>query len=241
MTLKTISDAVADETKGPRPDTIAENADPAAQSVLRLINRVGYRLMQKYPWTVLREEEVISTPGVETMVSAAAMPSDFNRFVPETMWDRDSNNLISGPVSSVEWNGLKVQQFSSQNRKFYYRGGAILTQPVMDAGVTVAFEYIKNTWATTTGGVPKAYMTIDTDVTLLDEELVISGAIYAWLDAEGQPSNSAFSRFKDMFDTLADLDQGGTPIMVAGDIFGENSRQFSGAPKASRASYGGDF
>lgn len=241
MTLLSIANAVADETKGPRPVTIAGNADPAAQNILRLINKVGKRLAAVYPWNVLKTESTVTAPGVETLVAAAAMPSDFDRFVPETMWDRDANNLISGPISSSEWNGLKVQTFSSENKKFIFRGGAILTVPVIGSGVTVAYEYIKKNWCDIAAGSgEKAAMTIDTDVVLIDEELVIFGTIFAWLDAEGQPSTSAFRAFQGEFDLKADNDAATENIAVTADIFASNARHYDGTPKASR-SIGGGF
>jgi len=242
MTLLTISNAVADETKGPRPVTVAANADPAAQNILRIINKCGVKLTLAYDWNILRVEKIVTAPGVETLVAASAMPANFGRFVPETMWDRSTNNLISGPISPVEWNGLKVQTFSSQNKKFIYRAGAILTAPLIDSGVTVAYEYIKKNWCdTTAGGAEKAAFTVDTDVALIDEELLIRYAVYEWLASEGQPFQLAYKGFEDYFNLLTDTESATSNVAVVADIFGQNSRHFSGEPKASRASYGGDF
>jgi hypothetical protein len=242
MTLLSIANAVADEVKGPRPATIINNADPSAQSILRLINRVGYGLMLQYPWQILGSEKTFTASGTETALAASSMPADFNRFIPETMWDRDSNNLISGPVRPVEWAGLKAATYTSQNKKFIYRGGAILTSPVLDSGVNVAFEYTADTWVDIAAtGTPKNSMTIDTDITRLDEELVISAAVYAYLDADGQPSGTAYQRFLDIYDAVSSNDQARDGIMVPGDIFALNSRHFDGTPKPSRSSYGGDF
>ena len=67
MTLLTISDAVADETKGPRPVTIAGNADPAAQNILRIINKCGVKLALAYDWNILRVEKIVTAPGVEAL------------------------------------------------------------------------------------------------------------------------------------------------------------------------------
>lgn len=242
MTLLSISNAVADETKGPRPATVAANTNPDAQNILRIINKCGVKLALAYDWNILRVESTVTAPGVETLVAASAMPADFGRFVPETMWDRDTNNLISGPIRPVEWNGLKVQTFSSQNKKFIYRGGAILTAPIIDSGVTVAYEYVKKNWCdVAAGGTEKAAMTIDTDVTLIDEELVVRYAVYEWLASEGQPFQLAFKGFEDYFNLLTDTEAATSNVAVVADIFGQNSRHFEGSPKASRASYGGDF
>lgn len=242
MTLLTIANNIADETKGPRPVTIAGNADPAAQNILRIINKCGVKLALAYDWNILRVEDTITAPGTETLVTAANMPADFGRFVPETMWDRDSNNLISGPITPVEWNGLKVQTSSSQNKKFIFRGGAILTTPLIGSGVTVAYEYIKKNWCDiAAGGTEKAAFTIDSDVALIDEELLTRYAAYEWLATEGQPFQLAMKSFEDYFTTLTDTEGATANVAVVADIFGQNSRHFEGSPKASRSSYGGDY
>ena len=242
MSLLTIANAVADETKGPRPVTIINNTNPDAQNILRLVNKVGLHLARAYPWSILRTEHTFNAPGVETLLAAGAMPSNFDRFIPETFWDRGSNNLLSGPVGAVEWQGLKVQTFSSQNKKFTWRGGAVLTQPVVASGVNMAFEYIKVNWCeVAAGGSEKAAFTIDTDKALIDEELIILGTIYEWLLSEGQPWQGASKSYRDYFDMLTDNEIADGNVAVAADIFAQNSRHFSGDPKASRASYGGDF
>jgi hypothetical protein len=242
MTLLSIATDVADETKGPRPVTIISNTDPDAQNMLRLINKVGTKLMKIYPWNILRKEHTFTAPGVETLIASASMPSDFDRFVPETFWDRDSNNLLSGPVSAVEWAGLKVQTFSSQNKKFLYRGGDILTQPVLASGVSLAFEYMSDKWCDiSAGGTPKVKFTLDNDVALLDEELITQVTIYEWLKAEGQPYGDAAQDARGYLDMLTDHDDATANIAVVADIFALNSRHSTGEPKASRASYGGDF
>ena len=242
MTLLTIAQSVADETKGARPATIAGNADPAAQQYLRLINKVGTRLMKVFAWNILKEEHAFSASGNETLLTAANMPADFNRFTPESFWNRSSNNLMSGPITSTEWNGLKVQSFTSENEKFIFRGGAILTQPIVDTNADMAFEYVSKNWAdTAAGGSPKASMTIDTDVALLDEELMIAIVKYEWLKDEGQPYAEAAKDAKDALDMLTNNDSPTANIATVADIFSQNNRHFDGIPKASRIYYGNDF
>ena len=109
MTLLSIADAVADETKGPKPATIASNPDPAAENIFRLINKVGTRLMQEYTWNILTKEETVTAPVAVTLVAAASMPAGFNRIIPETMLDRGINSLLPGPISGGDrqgWKGL---------------------------------------------------------------------------------------------------------------------------------------
>lgn len=240
-TLVEIAAAVADETNGPRFENITQNSDPDAQKILRLVNKVGTRLMRIYEWNMLGIEHVFLASGSEVLISSANMPIDFDRFIPETFWDRSSNNLLSGPISSVEWNGLKVQTFSSQNKKFIYRGGAVLTQPIFDSGTSLAFEYISKFWCEDSSGNGLFAMASDDDVPRLDSELIISITKYEWLSSEGEPTSAAASEAADMLDTLTNNDASSENIAVTGDLFAQNTRHFDGAPKASRASYGGDF
>jgi hypothetical protein len=241
VTLLEISNAVADETKGPRPTTISQNTNPDAQHMLRLINKVGKKLMRIYEWNILRFEKEFIANGSEVLISSVDMPDDFDRFVPETFWDRSSNNLLSGPVSPVEWNGLKVQTFSSQNKKFIYRGGDVLTQPIFGAGSNLAFEYISNFWCEDSEGNGLTAMVSDTDIVRLDSELIIAITKYEWMSAEGQPTAASAVEAKDMLDMLVNNDASSENIAVTGDLFAQNTRHFEGSPKASRASYGGDF
>lgn len=240
-TLLEVATAVADETKGPRFANIAQNADPDAQKILRLVNKVGIRLMRMYEWDILLREETVSATGNEILIPSANMPADFDRFVPETFWDRSTNNLVSGPISPVEWGGLKVQTFSSQNKKFIFRAGDVLTQPIFDAGVDLAFEYVSNYWCEDSIGNGLASMVSDTDVLRLDSELMISIVKYEWLSSEGQPTAAAVSEAKALIARLIDNDASTDNVAVTADIFAQNTRHFEGAPKASRASYGGDF
>jgi len=240
-TLLEIAVAVADETNGPRFENIVQNSDPEAQKILRLVNKVGTRLMRIYNWNILRVEHAFSANGSEILIPFIDMPNDFDRFVPETFWDRSSNNLLSGPVSAVEWNGLKVQTFSSQNKKFIFRGGSVLTQPIFDSGASLAFEYISKFWCEDLTGNGLSAMSSDDDTPRLDSELIISVVKYEWLSLEGEPTSASAFEAKEMITRLIDNDASTDNIAVTGDLFSQNTRHFDGAPKASRASYGGDF
>lgn len=240
MTLLSISNAVADETNGPRPVTVASNTDPAAQKILRTINKVGIAIMKTFPWEILTKEHTLTAPGTETVIAAASMPSDYDRLIPETFWDRSSNNLISGPISPVEWAGLKVQDtLPIDNKKFRFRGGDLLVLPVLGNTASLAFEYVSGLWCDVAAAdTPKAAMTIDTDITIIDEELLIYGTAFQWLASEGQPAGVVGTQFKDHFDTLIRNEDASPDIMIAGDIFGTFSRHFTGAPTGSNLFYG---
>ena len=234
MTLLTITYAVADYTSGPRPASIAGNTNPEAQTLLRIVNKVSKKLMKVYPWNILRKEHAFTSDGSETLVAAADMPDDFDRFVPETFWNRGANKLLSGPISATEWSGRKAQGYAGDQTKFVYRGGDVLATPTVASGASMAFEYISNQYAESSGGTGQTSFSADSDVGVLDEELIALAATYEWLASEGLPAQSAFADFKAYFDTLQDNENATENIAVTADIFSRDSRHFTGAPVASR-------
>ena len=88
MTLLTIVKAAADEIQMPRPATVVGNDTPDAQRFLRYANKVGSSVMKKYAWQALRNEHTFTATATEEQTGA--LPDDFDRFVPETFWNRVS-------------------------------------------------------------------------------------------------------------------------------------------------------
>jgi hypothetical protein len=238
MTLLSIANDVASETQGARPVSIAGSTEPDAQLILRLINKVGIRLMETYAWSELRKEQ--SFTSVAGADQTNAIPSDFDRFIPETFWNRSSSLLMTGPISPTEWNSLQTYDFNTNNPKFIYRGGAVSVTPVLGAGETLAFEYVSKNWCTDAAGTTfKTKFTADTDLSLLDEDLITSITVFEWLKANSQPYGEAMQDAKDNLDRLTRNDSPSENIAAVGDIFAINSRVFDGTPRANQSYFGG--
>jgi len=228
MTLLSLCQAVTDEVGILRPATIASNTEPDAQKLLRYANKVGKRLMKVFPWQVLRTEKTFTAiaGGVQTGI----LPADFDRIVPETFWNRSGSELITGPVGAVEWQGYKTFGYNYPERRFIYRGNSVEIIQDMAGGETLAFEYISNHWCQSASAVGQAALAADTDTTIIDEDLLIAGMVYAYLDGEDLPAQSARADFEEYFTTLMENDQPNTNTLLTGDIFQRGGRRFSGAP-----------
>lgn len=233
MTLLSICIAAADEIGIDRPSSVIGNPSPTAQKLLRYANKVGKRLMKGYAWEVLRKEVTFTSVGSETQTGI--LPSDFDRFVAETFWNRSTETLVSGPVSPVQWQGLKALGYSG-DPKFALRGGNVLILPQLSAGATLAFEYVSNLWCQSSGGTGQTAWAADTDVGVLDEELLTLALKFTYLTDEGLPNAQAAEEFTDYLNTLLDNDQPNAGILVAADIFG-GQRHFTGAPAVGRSVY----
>jgi len=212
------------------PVTVIGNADPGVEKLLRLSNKLGKRLMTAFPWQVLRVEDTFTSVATETQT--AILPADFDRIIKETFWDRTTPVIITGPSTAEEWQGLKARSYSNTRYpKFAYRGGAILVQPTLAAGKTLAYEYVKKNWCQSSGGTDQSAWAVDTDVGILDEELMTLGLVYLHLVSEGLPSNVEAKDFDDYFKTLTKNENPKAGVLTAGDIFG-SGRHYGGVPGA---------
>ncbi len=234
MTLLSITNDAADYSLGPRPATIIGNTEPDAQTLLRLANRAGFNLMRLFQWQALwKQREFTAIAGDE---QTGAIPSDFNRFIAESFWDKDLRALVSGPISASEWAGLRTESaFDSRIKKFIWRGDSIFTIPDLGSGVSCEFQYVSKNWCTdTTGATPKAKFTVDTDLSLLDEDLMASIVAADWLESQGQPFAAARQYAEDSYELLTTNESASEDILVVADVFGRASRHYDFQPRTSR-------
>ena len=153
MSLLTICQNAADELQLPRPASIIGNSNTDPRRLLRYANRVGERLMKTCVWQRLRKERTFAaTAAIQQAAWAPSDPADFDRFIPETFWDRTNGNLISGPVDGVRWQGRAATGSADALRVFAYRGGELLVRPAPTGAETYAFEYVSNQWCEGDGG-----------------------------------------------------------------------------------------
>ena len=229
MSLLTICQSAADDTKGERPISIVGNTEPDAQMLLRLVYKVGLDLRRAIPWQVLRKEKTFTAIAGDEQTSI--LPSDFDRFMPETFWNRTDIFLVSGPVSPTEWAGMKANNYNDEARKFIHRGNSVFVVPDFDGGESLAFEYISKNWIDTDAdGLGDATVwAADTDTSAIDEELLTLGVTYEYRKAQGAPSDRARADYIAARKALIRNDQPAAGILTAGDIWG-GGRHFTGAP-----------
>lgn len=234
MTLLTMCQDAADEMQLTLPATIIGSSAPDARRFARYANKVGRTLMKRHPWQALRNEQAFT--GVSGSEQTGAIPADFDRFVPETFWNRSADRLVVGPISPVRWQGLKASTYSDTQQLFIYRGSNVYFVPDLAGGESLAFEYVSNKWAlAASDSAPQTTFLADGDTTLLDEELITLGIIYEWLRSEGQPFQMALADYAGRYDTLVANDQPTGGTVAVADIFAQDSRRFTGNPQSNNS------
>ena len=232
MTLLSICQDAADELQlTPRPQSIIGSTAPGARRLLRFANAVGKELMTEFPWQVLRKEKTFTASADE--LQSGILPSDFDRFVPETFYDRSGKIPLAGPIRAAQWQGLKMLGYSDRQRKFMIRGGSVYVIPAFGGNESCAFEYVSNQWCQNAAGDTQyTAWNANTDTALLDEELITRGVIYRYLENEGLPFEAAFQYYDGYKKDLRDNDEPEPNILAAGDIFTQTtSRPWTGVPE----------
>jgi hypothetical protein len=117
-----------------------------------------------------------------------ALPSDFQRVIDNTLWDRSRYWQMRGPQSPQQWQMYKssvIGQASVQRRfRFRQEAGAqkISIDPVpTDNGSPLVLEYVSNAWCQSVNGDAQTTWEADTDTLVLDETLFKLGMTWRML------------------------------------------------------------
>lgn len=119
------------------------------------------------------------------------MPSDYNRLVDATDWDKTRHWQILGPETGQQWQWLKSGFISTGPRmRFRVLGGWFQIWPPQAIADYIGFEYVSNQWvlsaaATAAGPTPdKSSFTVDTDTCVFNDTLITLGVKSKYMQAK---------------------------------------------------------
>lgn len=228
--LLTICQNVADEVGFSRPSTIVNNTDATAKQLYRLANRTGHAL-KRTGWQVLRADHTFT---LATATQTYALPADFGYIVPNTTWDRSDDREVLNPLSPQQWAFSKGWGLvTGLNRRARIKGGLLefdQTVTSADNGKTIAYEYVSDYWAESSGGTDQAQFSADTDVSKLDDELMTLGIIWRFKKAKGLDYADDLAEYAQLLNHLKATDGGATSLSL-------NSRRMSLDPNISEGSF----
>lgn len=121
-----------------------------------------------------------------------AIPTDFDRYIGRTFWDRTNHWELIGPQSPQfdQWQRSGVVT-TGPRRRFrqighLYNVFRLWPPPqAQDAPATLVFEYISKDWVETSAGVYQSSFTADDDVCVFDDELMVKGIKWRFYQAKG--------------------------------------------------------
>jgi hypothetical protein len=123
-----------------------------------------------------------------------SMPSDFDRLINRTEWDKNNHWELIGPESAQEWQWLKSGYIQTTPRvRFRQLGGYFQIWPPTGVEDLYGFEYVSNNWVTDSGGTGKTSFTADDDTCIFKDRLMVLGVKLKYFEIKGFDT-TAFAR-----------------------------------------------
>lgn len=166
-----------------RPSVAYTSSDPQIRQLLGLAQQEGKELAKRHAWQKLTKEKTFTATATEEQSSA--VPSDFDRFIDETMFNRSRKRPVFGPITPQEWQFTKSVVSTTIVEHWRQRGDSIMLTPTPTAGDTYAYEYVAVNWCQSEAGTAQSAWAADTDTGILPEELMTDGVVWRFLRAKG--------------------------------------------------------
>ncbi len=115
-----------------------------------------------------------------------AMPSDYDRQIDNTHWDKSKHWIMLGPETPQQWEWL-ISGYISTGPRVRYRIFANLFQiwPAIGTNDVLGFEYISNAWVYDALGNPKSSFTADTDTCIFPDALMVLALEKKYFEVKG--------------------------------------------------------
>lgn len=145
-----------------------------------------------------------------------ALPSDYDRLVDKTEWDKSRHWENLGPETGQQWQWLKSGFISSGPRvRFRPLGGYFQIWPALSSNDYMGLEYISNQWvlaAADTITPSKSSFTVDTDTCVFPDRLMVLGTKLKYFEIKGF-NTEAFSRDYSMQLNIAKANDAGSKTL----------------------------
>lgn len=168
--------------------TTVTGAQSEQRQLLALANETGDEIARYHTWEYLVKEGSVT---LATSDQDYALPTDFDRLIFNTMWNRSDSRPVVIPTTGQEWQLYEAWSVDNGlNLRGRIKGGELVFQQTIDAsrnGQSVYFEYRSTNWAEDSGGTGKAQFTADDDVTLHNDDLHAKGIKWRYKKEKGLP------------------------------------------------------
>lgn len=164
--------------------------------LLELAQDTAEDLLAREEWPDLTREK--SFTASLASLQASGLPSDFDRAIKKTFWNRSQDRQIGGPISEEEWAIAYGEPFTSSIEQYaQFRYDGLHIYPVPTVADTIVYSYIINTPIQATGGgAYKTAFTADTDVFLLGDRLLYLGVRWRYLADKGRDYAEAMKDYE---------------------------------------------
>lgn len=172
------------------PTALFASTEETDQRLLESLREAGEALVEAYDWTSLATEHTFATVAA---TASYTLPTDFNRLISETAWNRDQYWLMRGSLGAAEWqhetSAQVVEPLLAQRFRINAgpRSRTLRLVPTPTLAEDLALEYISSNWLLDADNVTtKADVAADTDQPRVDERLLQLGARWRFMRSLGE-------------------------------------------------------
>lgn len=184
----------------PSPSTAYANTSTSVQQIVELANQEGRALARRGDWQALTFEATFLTAATESQGALSTIigaTQTLRKIVNETIWNRDTQQPIYGPLSRKQWQSQKALSLSGPFPQYRIRENTLRMYPVPTANQNCYFEYVSSCWIQATGGGAfRVNAGADTDVILLNEDCFMAGLEWRWLRKKGLSYSEEFASYE---------------------------------------------
>lgn len=181
--LSIIQDAAKQLSLNVPTGVVGVTSDDTVVQMLRLSNTGGKAIAKRHSWERMTKEHTFTT--VADYPQTDSIPTDFDRMLPESMFNRTRTRRVVGPMSQAEWQEMRGAVVVTINPVYRIRGGSVLLSPIPTAGDSVYYEYVSKNWCQSAASVEQSAWAADTDTALLDEELLTLDLVWRFKQMKG--------------------------------------------------------
>ncbi len=191
------------------PSNIVNALDAHSLQVATLLARTAHDLLNRCYWPDLVDEAVITTVTGDDQGSVLDVAPAFHRIVSGSVYNRTQAFPIKGPVTPKDWQRGKAGRVPLfVGRHWRTRGKRFLVFEQDIPGETIAFEYVRDEWLLDGGsGEPKARLTLANDDVVLDEQAMILGLQWRYLEINGLSYGERFREYEMIVKARSDAAQ----------------------------------
>lgn len=187
MSILTLLQDAADDLGLTRPTAIIASNDLTNRQLFAMAKKEAEELAKSFNWQALTEEKTFVTVAAAAQTDTP-VAADFDRFIPNTFYNRTTMRPVVGPVTPQVWQAIQANPAVGRIvLGFRQRDGSFLITPTPTAGQTIGYEYISAYYAKSAGGTAQSTWIADTDLSYLPERLIRLGVIWRWRQRKGFP------------------------------------------------------
>lgn len=211
------------------------SSDPNFITLCRLLKSVGRKIALARDWSNLEKEHTITCDGITNKYD---LPADFVRMVPQSGWDRTSDEPLGGPLSADQWECLASTSLSGAVRIYarftadqVWFWGPTGANPIA-AGTVIVFQYQSRLWVKPTGetSATQDAPSASTDTIMFDPILMVAALELAWAKAKGFDTTEAKTEFVQVWSSVAGNDSPGAVLHLTGPAIGVHFLDQSNVP-----------